>query len=450
MFKPNYMLNHNTFEVNDNDREQRARGLGLSLKRFDELVNSANSAYEILRDLGPFYGREDVKDPTFRVTAEPVFLPKKSKKQFELLGSDLLAVGKALLNLPETYRDKLSEKVDYRIPPTWRIDAILDENGEIKMNELEGVDSASALMVAEQLAYNLQTLDKSTAALLVSTIKSMVKVHHRGKKYKIAVIRAYLEGNPHTSNAKRFAALLEKLSGGNLRIDLLDGEKLRSGKVKPNWNKYHGVINETILSSRALSRLGIRTKLLLSSGNFNAIGNKGVFALIFDKKLKTFWEKEIGGDRLERLQEILIPTRFIETERDLKAARKAGKVVKVSWANNMILLNRSKGVAIPEGDIEQSSNERWEQLRELLNEGVKLIAQDYVRPAKLKAFLRKKGTTLEPVEWYNRVCVKYVVQGNPNEENTNEVNSTAIEITLGPDVIPAGRACAFTAGTFQE
>lgn len=443
------MLNH-IYEVHNNDREQRAIGLGLSLKRFDELINSANAAYEILRDLGPFYGREDIKDPTFRITAEPVFLPKKSKEQFELLGGDLLAVGKALLKLPEIYKDKLSDKVDYRIPPTWRIDAILDQDGEIKMNELEGVDSASALMVAEQLAYNLQTLNKSTAALLIPTIKSMVKVPHRGDKYKIAVLRAYLEGNPHTSNAKRFVELLEKLSGGSLKIDLLDGEQLRSGKIKPNWNKYHGVINETILSSRALSRLGIRTKLVLSSGNFNAIGNKGVFALIFDKKLKTFWKKEIGIDRLERLQKILIPTKFIETEKDLKAARKAGKVVKVSWANNMVLLNRSKGVAIPEGDLEQSSDERWEQLRELLLEGVKLIAQNYVKPARLKALLRKKGTTLEPIEWYNRVCVKYIVQGDPTAEETNSVKPTAIEVTLGPDVIPAGRACAFTAGTFQD
>jgi len=116
----------------------------------------------------------------------------------------------------------------------------------------------------------------------------------------------------------------------------------------------------------------------------------------------------------------------------------------------MVLLNRSKGVAIPEGDLEQSSDERWEQLGDLLKEGVRLISQEYVKPSRIKAFLRKRGTTLEPVEWYNRVCVKYVVNGDANDEKTMSVTPTAIEVTLGPDVIPAGRQCAFTAGSFRE
>ncbi len=442
------MLNH-PYEIHENDREQIARRLGLTLGEFDRLVDSSNKAYDTIYETGPFYGRDEIKEPTFRITAEPVFLPKKSQKQFELLGGDLLAVGKALHNLPEVYKDKLSEKVDYKIPPTWRIDAILDENGQIKMNELEGVDSASALMVAEQLAYGIQTMDQSTAALLVPTIKAMALPSGDGK-FKIAVLRAYLEGNPHTSNAKRFVELLEKLSKKSLKIDLLDGEQVRAGKIKPDWNQYHGVINETLLSSKALSRLGIREKQIISSGNFNAIGNKGVFSLIFDENLKDFWEKEIGSDKLGRLQKILIPSDFIETQEQLVDARKAGKVVKVSWADNMVLLNRSKGVAIPEGDLEQSSDERWEQLGDLLKEGVRLISQEYVKPSRIKAFLRKRGTTLEPVEWYNRVCVKYVVNGDANDEKTMSVTPTAIEVTLGPDVIPAGRQCAFTAGSFRE
>ena len=439
------MLNH-PYSIHENDRQQIARTLGLSLQEFDRLVESSNKAYDTIYEMGPFYGRDEIKEPTFRITAEPVYLPKESKEQFQLLGADLLAVGKALHHLPEQYKEKLSERVDYKIPPTWRIDAILDQNGQIKMNELEGVDSASALMVAEQIAYGVSTLDQSTAALLVPTIKAMA-VAPEGNKYKIAVLRAYLEGNAHTSNARRFVELLEKLSEGTLEIDLLDGEEIRSGKVKPNWNEYNGVINETLLSTKALGQLGVREKQVISSGNFNAIGNKGVFSLIFDKNLKAFWEKEIGIEALLRLQKILIPSDFIETEEELIAARKAGKVVKVSWADNMVLLNRSKGVAIPEGDLEQSSDERWEQLSELLNEGVKLISQEYVKPAKVKAFLRKRGTTLEPVEWYNRVCVKYVVNGDANATETTSVTPTAIEVTLGPDVIPAGRQCAFTAGS---
>ena len=50
------------------------------------------------------------------------------------------------------------------------------------------------------------------------------------------------------------------------------------------------------------------------------------------------------------------------------------------------------------------------------------------------------------MSWYNRLCVKYVVDGNPNAEVAPEVYPTAAEVTLGPEVVPAGRKCAFTAG----
>ncbi len=442
------MINH-ALEMNKNDREHIALGLGLSLLEFDSLIESANKAYRVIQNMGPFYGKEEIKEPTFRTTAKPVILTQEHKKQLELLGEDLLAVGKALHNLPDLYKDRLSDKADYKIPPTWRVDAILDQNGQIRMNELEGVDSASALMVAEQLAYNLQTLEQSTIASLVPTIKAMAVPLKADKKYRIAMIRASLKGNLHTPNAKRFAELLESLSDNKISVDLIDGEKLRMGKVKPKWDKYHGVINETLFSSKMLGKLGLRQRQILSSGNFNAIGNKGVFALIFDKQLEKFWKKEIGIEALKRLQAILIPTKFINTIRALNSEKALGKVVKISWSDNMVLLNRSKGVAIPEGDLEQSSDERWDKLKELLQAGAKLISQEYVKPAQIKAFLRKRGNNLEPVEWYNRVCVKYVVNGDPHHKHTNKVSMTAVEVTLGPNVIPAGRQCAFTAGTFK-
>lgn len=442
------MISH-ALEMHKNERENIALGLGLSLSEFDRLVKCANKAYEVIYDMGPFYGKEEVKEPTFRITAEPVVLTLEHKNQLELLGQDLLSVGKALHNLPEIYKDSLSHLADYKIPTTWRVDAILDQNGQIKMNELEGVDSASALMVAEQLAYGLQTLDQSTIASLIPTIKSMGLAPKKGRKHRIAIIRAYLEGNPHTPNIKRFAEIMENLSGNTIKIHLLDGERLRLGKIKPKWDQYHGVINETLFSSKVLGRLGLRQRQILSSGNFNAIGNKGVFALIFDKKLEKFWKKEIGIEALKRLQSILIPTNFIKSVKTLNKQKKMGKVVKISWSDNMVFLNRSKGVAIPEGDLEQSSDERWEKLKELLEAGAKLISQEYVKPAKLKAFLRKRGNNLELVEWYNRICVKYVVNGDPNHKHTTKVSMTAVEVTLGPDVIPAGRQCAFTAGTFK-
>jgi hypothetical protein len=65
--------------MNENDRKIHAQQLGLTLEEFDHLVDSSNKSYEIIKDLGPFYCKEEVKDPTFRVTAEPVSLPEGSK-----------------------------------------------------------------------------------------------------------------------------------------------------------------------------------------------------------------------------------------------------------------------------------------------------------------------------------------------------------------------------------
>ena len=128
-----------TIQLHENDREEHAKRLGLSLSEFDRLVASSNEAFRILRDLGPFYGREEVKDPTFRVTAEPVFLPTGSRAILQKLGEDLLFFGKALQNLPEKVKETLGMHLDYSIPPTWRIDAIVTKDGSIKVNEIEGV-----------------------------------------------------------------------------------------------------------------------------------------------------------------------------------------------------------------------------------------------------------------------------------------------------------------------
>jgi hypothetical protein len=46
--------------------------------------------------------------------------------------------------------------------------------------------------------------------------------------------------------------------------------------------------------------------------------------------------------------------------------------------------------------------------------------------------------------------VKYVAGGNPNSESLPNAVITAVGVTLGPDVVPAGRKCAFTAGAFAE
>lgn len=421
--------------------------MGLTLSDFDRLVDSSNKAYETFYNLGPFYGKEEVKEPTFRVTAEPVVLPKGAKRTLETLGQDLLYLAKALKLLPKDMKQKLGDDLDFNIPPTWRIDVIIQKDGKLRVNEIEGRDGANALMMAEQLAYGLIPLSESTAAKLIPTFKAMVK---KSGAIKLALIRLDITNDNYTPNAERFIKYLNNLSGGEVQVDHLNETEIRNGNLKPDWAKYDGIMNEGSLSPKEIFNLGAKTEQLLSAGNYNALVNKGTIALLFDQSLNNFWIENLGEDRLTRLRDLLIYSKFIENEKDLEDARSGKKVVKVSWAGSDIsLINRSKGVALPEGALVQSSPERWEMLKELVDKDLKIIAQDFVTPAKLPAYLRKRGTTLEYVEWFNRLCVKYVVNDDPNQEMTSTVSLTAAEITLGPDIVPAGRQCAYTAATFN-
>lgn len=430
-----------------NDLKQIATQLELPVERFSYLLKSANHAYEFIRKMGPFYGREEINEPTFRITAEPVRLPVGSRKLLTVLGDDLLYLGRALPSLPFAYQKMIGEGLDLRVPLTWRIDSIINTKNEIKVNEIEGIDSVSALMMIEQLAYGLQSLEETTMVRLIEALKKIYLVSEDRPPLKLAIIRNDLVNNPFTPNARRFMELVHELSKGQIKCDLFDIDELREKVVAPEWDIYSAVLNEAYCSPLELKNLGISMNQILTSGNYNALVNKGVFALLFEPALIDFWKKEIGDVRYCRLKDVLIPTKFITTFDELDIARKEGKVVKVTWADgNMIIVNRAKGVAIPTGDIDMSSDERWDLLRSYMEQGYTLIAQDYVEPALLPAYLRKKYTNLEPVAWYNRVCVKFVVDGNPDSDIAPSVNVTATEVTLGPEVVPAGRKCAFTAG----
>lgn len=443
------MLNH-PYQIHANDREQIARGLGLTLEEFDQYLSSANQAYEVFYNLGPFYGREDIKEPTFRITAEPVAMPKGSKDRLEKFGSDLIYLGKALKNLPEEYKKQLGTGLNFDVPPAFRIDAII-YNGKLMVNEVEGRDGASALMMVEQFAYKLQNFSQSTASEFAKFIKSVCIPSEKGI-IKLALIRKIdMPVDHYTPNANRFIEFVDKASKGEIKIDHLSEDELKSGALKPDWSKYQGVLNEGSLSPRQLANLGIEKSQVLVAGNYNALVNKGVFALVFDKELDNFWKEQLGEERLSRLRDILIPTSFIKNVEDLEKARKENKVVKVSWAgSNIALVNRSQGVALPGGTVKQATDERWDMLKEIVEHGsIKVIAQDFLVPDLIEAFLRKRGTSLEKVSWYHRICVKFVAAGNPNVQQLPEVSLTATEVTLGPDIVPAGRACAFTAGVPQ-
>lgn len=436
------MLKDHVNQVHPKDREAQAKQLSLTLVEFDRLLDSANHAYDVIKDLGPFYGREDINDPTFRITASPVSLPQGSKELLSQFGNDILHLARAIPKLPQTFKEKLGKDLDFTAPFTWRIDAIINEKGNLQINEIEGRDGASALMMAEQFAYDLQPKVDSTAAKFVSTIKAICK--SSTKTFHIAYIRV---NNPHNTNAYRFDKFIEEFSNNTIIIDHMFDTDIKDGLLKPDWSKYAGVINESGLSSQELYALGMTKEQLLPGGVYNALINKGLFALIFDPGLNAFWKEELGEERTKRLQAILIPTEFISRKEEIRVASAKGKVIKVSWAGtNTILTNRSRGVALPEGDIEHSSEERWQSLEEAFDEGAIIISQDYIRPLQIDAFLRKKGTNLEHVSWYNRVCVKYVVEGDPNIVDVPSVALTATEVTLGPDIVPAGRKCAFTAG----
>lgn len=441
-------------EPHPNQFKQLAERLGLSVDKFLKLLSEANHAYDIIRDLGPFYSRqdrEDVKDPTFRITAGPVFLPKDSKKLFEDLGVDLLCLSRALPHLPSHYKKLLGDGLDFATPITWRVDAIIDEKGDIHLNEIEGRDGSSALMVAEQFAYGLQTKEHTTINSFIKAIKAICPALKDNEPIKIALLRKDIAIDPVVANARRFCTFLEQFSEGNIKTDLFDEEQLLSGVSHPNWSTYSGIINESSLSPNRLKDLGIKQKQVLSAGNYSAFTNKGVFAFLYEESLQAFWQREIGKDRLMRLKDIFLPSSFIESLEDIDNARKNGRVVKISWAGDKIeLVNRSRGVALPGGNGNHSSADVWKNIQDLIKKDIRIIAQDFVKPAKIHAYLRKKGTTLEEVNWYNRVCVKYVVEGDPESDIVPNVAMTAVEVTLGPDIVPAGRECAFTAGAFQS
>jgi hypothetical protein len=133
------------YQIHENDRAAQARSLGLTLPEFDRLVSESNNVYNTLFEMGPFYGKEEVKEPTFRITAEPVVLPKGSRKILEDLGNDLVALGRSLKNLSSEYKEMIGSDLDFNLPPTWRIDIILDKKGKLRVNEIEGRDGANCL-----------------------------------------------------------------------------------------------------------------------------------------------------------------------------------------------------------------------------------------------------------------------------------------------------------------
>ena len=424
----------------DPESEKRAIALGLSVAEFIRLRQSVNTAYKTFVDLGPFYGK-DVKGlaPTFRISAEPIRLVERYRDQLQILGQDIFALAKSLSLLPDEYRKLLGDGTDYRTPFTFRIDSILSNNGEIKVNEVQIFDGADALMMAEQIAYGLIPKEKSTAAYMAKALARMIPTAS-DRPMVIGWLRDTFQSRNianSSSDTKRMAEFISDISNRQIIFKLIETGNLST----TNWRDLDGVINYAYLTPDQLYALGLPPEKLLCAGDSTVIGSKGVFAFLFDERLTEFFTDQFGIDRLTRLRERFIETQFITSADELTEARNNGRVVKVYASDDLTLLDRSRGVFGP-----WNRNNDWDKAGQYLDSGSRFISQEFIEPARLTTLLRANGgRNLERVNWYNRFCVKYVV-----DELGENVVMTAVEATLGPKVKPAGKDCSFTAVAFDS
>ncbi len=246
----------------------------------------------------------------------------------------------------------------------------------------------------------------------------------------------------YTPNARRMSEFIGLASDGTVSTDFI----YRANLSAANWDEYDGVVNTSYLSPEELALAGLDGSKILNPGSYSMLENKGAFALLSDEKLRSFWEENLGREAFERLREFFIPTILVASPEDLKAVQQADGVVKVFAADGQPeLLDSGKGVFGPWSDYMQ-----WRQCSDLLNSGVRFIGQPFVTPKQFTAFLRAKGgRNLEKAEGvYNRICVKFVAMGDPNDVST-EVALTAAEATLGEGKKPIGKDSCFTAVAFR-
>ncbi len=413
--------------------QKRSQELDVSPDYFLSRVAKANQAYDAFVELGPFYGKG--KEPTFRVSAEPIQFPEEMKPPLEELGNDIAVLAESLPFLPEEAKRMLGS-VDFRLPFSYRLDTIFDRNGSLRVNEVQIADGADALMTAEQMAYGLQKLDNATPAYLARAYRQAVNSGEE-KPITIAIVRETLE-SPYTANILRMNEMINAISKGTVRREIIPITSFQN----TDWSTYDGFLNEAYTNPVELESLGIPIEKMISAGDFSAVGNKGLYPLLYDPKLEDFWIKTLGEERLRRIQQSFIPSAFIQQEDEIALAKKNGAVVKGSWMeDNVGLLDKARSVYGP-----WNSDEQWQKAYKQFRDGMQFIRQDFVEPARLSAFLRaKSGKDVERVDWYNRVCLKYV-----RDAEMKNMVMTAVEVTLGPNPKPAGRNCCFTAGTFQD
>lgn len=400
----------------------------------DDLLASANYAYRVFTNLGPFYGKDEKGlPPTFRVSATPLSLDKSYQTQLQILGKDLFILAQTLSLLPPSYKESLGNLV-YSPPITWRVDMIFSTDNTLKVNEIQVNDGASALMIGEQMAYGLQTLDTSTANYLTQALRNFSDVPEGLLRLGVVLNNG---PDPYKANDLRLAEFMSQVGDSEVTTDFVDAS------TDVNWNSYDCVMNAADIPPFILFDGGLAESKLAVTGDWTALGNKGVFALLREPRLSDFWLGRLGPETFERLQEKIIGSNFILDNEDLEKAKAAGKVAKVYWMqDDRTVLSCSNGVFGP-----WSEEKDWKVAKNLLGNRARFIAQDFIEPRAFSLPVRRAGgKLLGQINGYNRICAKYVVMDPANLES--EVVMTATEATIGKNIKPAGRDCCFTAVNF--
>lgn len=415
---------------------EKASALGLSPLNFQTQLQAANLAYQKIVDLGPFYGK-DVKGetPSFRVSSVPLSLPGELKTVYEGLGQDVALLGKALPNLHQDYQSLLGRDWSKQVPFLWRIDSIVGDSGQVFVNEVQISDGCDGRMTGLQSAYSLATPDQSTPGQTVDYLVNKFK-EPIGEVPKIAFVRHDITGSPYAANNRRMHEYLTDVARGRVDFALMDKTMVRS----QNWADFDGVINYAFLKVKELEEHGIKTDQILCPGDAAFIGSKGLFALLHDPILNTFWEDNLGSERANRLKNAFIKTEFVKTSSDIQNAKDSGSVVKIFDTERLSILGAARGVFGP-WDV---SDESWQDAYNHLDQGAGLIVQDFVRPKRFPILLRSnRGKSLQEANLHNKIAAKYV------ESPDGHMKLTGLEATLGESEKPAGKGCCITAVDFK-
>ncbi len=393
----------------------------------EQLKQSAQQAYDRFIELGPFYGSGQNHAPTFRVAAEAVVLPESIEQELWQTGEDLKQLASGLSALPAECKQKLDKALYEPLPIAFRIDAIYNEKSKLQINEIQISDGADALMTAEQQIYNGKILENLTPGYYLQALRDRL-----GNR-PLSLILLRPKNDPYKPNSQRMAEMLARLSNDKINLKIIDiyEEKLDLKKYDCFF------LSDPRVSPEILFNQGVKPEQLLWAGPWTALGNKLVIAFLFDQNLDDFWQQKLGRARLDRLRQICIPTTIISSLEELQQAKNNQRVVKVAWSDNPALTTDNQGVVGPWSD-----EAAWQKMLINYQKQAVLVEQPFIRPKQLSATL-KKGQQSNKVNWYNRICSKYVVVDDM-------AFLTATEATLGPRVVPAGQGCCFTAVTFKN